>query len=89
MKKSVIWTINQLESKAVVIKQATPLLSKRLIDIESQCRAKAQYSRIEYIEVVGIPKSVSNNNVEYKVLTVFQEIGSELSPRGMSSTQEK
>ena len=71
---------SQLESENVVIKQANSLLSKRLVDMERQCWAKAQYSRRECIEVVGIPNSVNNNELEDKVLTVFQKIGCELSP---------
>ena len=71
---------SQLESENVVIKQANSLLSKRLVDMERQCWANAQYSRRECIEVVGIPNSINNNELEDKVLTVFQKIGCELSP---------
>ena len=62
---------SQLESENVVVKQANSLLSKRLVDMERQCWANFQYSRRECIEVVGIPKSVKNNELEEKVLTVF------------------
>ena len=65
---------SQLESENVVVKQANSLLSKRLVDMERQCWANAQYSRRECIEVVGIPNSINNNELEDKVLTVFQKI---------------
>ena len=76
---------SQLEPENVVIKQANSLLSKRLVDMERQCWANAQYSRRECIEVVGIPNSVRNNELEDKVLTVFQKIGCELSPQDLEA----
>ena len=76
---------SQLESKNVVVKQANSLLSKRKVDMERQCWANAQYSRREYIEVVGIPDSVNNNELEDKALTVFQKIGCELSFQGLEA----
>ena len=36
---------SQLESENVVIKQANSLLSKRLVDMERQCLANAQYPK--------------------------------------------
>ena len=48
--------------------------------MERQCWANAQYSRRECLEVVGIPDSVQNNELEDKVLTIFNKIASELSP---------
>ena len=76
---------SQLESENVVVKLANSLLSKRLVDLERQCWANAQYSRREYIKVVGIPNSVNKNELEDKVLTVFQKIGCELSPRDLEA----
>ena len=48
--------------------------------MERQCWANAQYSRRECLEVVGIPDSVQNNELEDKVLIIFKKIGSEVSP---------
>ena len=76
---------SQLESKNVVVKQANSLLSKRKVDMERQCWANAQYSRREYFEVVGIPDSVNNNELEDKALTYFQKIGCELSFQGLEA----
>ena len=76
---------SQLESENVVIKKANSLLANRLVDMERQCWANAQYSRRECIEVVGIPNSINNNELEDKVLTVFQKIGCELSPRNFEA----
>ena len=48
--------------------------------MERQRGPNAQYSRREYVEVVGILDSVNNNELEDKVLTVFHKIGYELFP---------
>ena len=76
---------SELESENVVIKQANSLLSQLLVDMERQCWANAQYSRRECIELVGIPNSVNNKELEDKVLTVFQNIGYKLSPRDLEA----
>ena len=76
---------SQLESEKSIVKQANSLLSKRLVHMERQCWANAQYSRRECLEVVGIPDSVQNNELEDKVLTIFKKIGSEVSPRDIEA----
>ena len=76
---------SQLESENCIVKQTNSLLSKRLVDMEQQCWANAHYSRKECLEVVGIPDSVQNNELEDKVLTVFKKIGSEVSPRDIEA----
>ena len=64
---------SQLESENVVVKQANSLLFKRLVDMERQCWASAQYSRRECIDVAGIPDSVNNEELEDQVFTVFSK----------------
>ena len=76
---------SQLESENSIVKQANSLLSKRLVDMERQCWANTQYSRRECLEVVGIPDSVQNNELEDKVLTIFKKTGSEVSPRDIEA----
>ena len=71
---------NQLESENIIVKQANSLISIRLVDMERQCWANAQYSRRECLEMVAIPDSVQNNELEDMVLTIFKKIGSEVSP---------
>ena len=39
--------------------------------MESEYWSNVQYPRRECIEVVGIPNSVKNNELEDKVLTIF------------------
>ena len=65
---------SQLESENSIVKQANSLLSKRLVNMERQCWANAQYSRRKCLEVMGIPDSVQNNELEDKVLNIFKKI---------------
>ena len=76
---------SQLEAENSVVKQANSLLSKRLVDMEKQCWTNAQYSKRECIEVVGIPDSVQNNELEEKVLNIFKKISSEVSPHDIEA----
>ena len=76
---------SQLEAGNSVVKQANSLLLKRLVDMEKQCWTKAQYSTRECLEVVDIPDSVQNNELEEKVLSIFKKIGSEVSPRDIEA----
>ena len=65
---------NQLESEISIVNQANSLLSKRLVNMERQCWANAQYSRRKCLEVMGIPDSVQNSELEDKVLNIFKKI---------------
>ena len=48
---------------------------------ERQCWADAQYSRKDTIEVVGIPSSVRDQDLEDKVRNIFGEIGININKR--------
>ena len=43
--------------------------------MEPQCWANAQYSRRECLEIVGIPSSVSHQDLEQKDLDIFSKVG--------------
>ena len=58
---------------------------KRLVDMGRQYWSNAQYSRGECLEVVGIPDSFQNNELEDKVLTIFKKIGCEVSVRDIEA----
>ena len=51
------------------------MLSERLVSMERQCWANAQYSRRECLELVGVPHSVSDGDFEEKVLKIFDKVG--------------
>ena len=73
--KKINQNFTRLESDVAVTKNTNSLLMKQLVETERQCWANAQYSRRECIEVVGIPTTVDNNNLEEKVCEIFQKIG--------------
>ena len=64
--------------KCDLVKKVNTLLNKRVIDMERQSWVNAQYSRRECLEVAGIPRDVSNENLESKVLEVFSKVGFEI-----------
>ena len=67
-----------LESQLLVTKNVNTLLQERVIDLERQCWANAQYSRRECLEVSGIPDNVKQNDLEDKVLTIFKKVGCDI-----------
>ena len=71
----------KLESEINIVKKVNTLLNKRVIDMERQCWANAQYSKRECLEVASIPRDVSNENLESKVLEVFSKVGCEILSR--------
>ena len=54
-------TFKRVEFELSVVKTVNHLLSKRLVDMERQCWANAQYSRRECVELVGIPQSLKKS----------------------------
>ena len=56
-----------------------------IVDMERQCWANAQYSRRECLEVVGIHRDVSNEDLESKVLEVFNKVGCEIPSRDIEA----
>ena len=56
--------MKKLEGELALSKNISELVSDRLVNIERQCWAHAQYSRRECVEVVAIPQSVSSSDLE-------------------------
>ena len=65
----------KLQSELVATKLVKSELCKRMVTMERQCWANAQYSRRECLEVVGIPRQVDDKNLETKMLSIFQKTG--------------
>ena len=68
----------KLDSEINIVKKVNTLLNKSVTDMEIQFWANARYSRREFLEVAGIPRDVSNENLESKVLEVFSKVGCEI-----------
>ena len=65
----------KLQSKLTTAKQVNSVLSERLVSMERQCWANAQYSRRECLGLVGVPRSVSDGDLEEKVLKISEKVG--------------
>ena len=65
----------KLESDVSVVKNVNNILSKQMSSIERQCWKNAQYSRRECVEVVGLPSSIGDKDLELTACRVLQHIG--------------
>ena len=64
----------RLEGELIVSKNVNSELLKHVIQLEKQCWAKVQYSRRECLELVGIPSSIGHDQLEDKVLEIFNKV---------------
>ena len=78
-------TITKLSSELSITKNVNTILSSRLVTLERQCWANAQYSRRECLYIVSIPREVSGEVLEEKVLNIFDKIGCNISPDNIES----
>ena len=66
---------SKLESELSVTKQVNSLLLRRLVNMERQCWANAQYSRRECLDIRGIPSEVESDVLEEKVVNILDKLG--------------
>ena len=66
--------IDELTSILAVNKAVNNELQKRITTLERLCNANAQYARRETLEIVGIPVSVQDNDLENSVIEIFNTI---------------
>ena len=78
-------TFKHMESKLSVVKNVNHLLSKRLVDMERQCWANAQYSRRQCLELVGIPKSFKDYDLEGVVTKIVSKVGIDIIERDVQT----
>ena len=64
----------KLEAYIQVSRNLNSKLSERLVTMESRCYANEQYSRREYLEILGIPTSVADKDLESELLEILEEI---------------
>ena len=76
---------DKLEADVVIARNANSLLSSRLVDTERQCWANAQYSRRETLEIVGLPKSLTNDKAETEVYQIFQSLDCDVSKEDLDA----
>ena len=66
--------LSKLQLELSTAKRVNTELTKRIVTLEHQCWANAQYWRKECVEVVGIPRQVDDKHLEAKVLSIFQMV---------------
>ena len=54
---------------------------ERVVQTERQCKENAQNSRRDTIEVIGVPLSIRDQELEDKVRNIFGEIGVNINER--------
>ena len=69
--KDLLGYFKKLEADLAVTKNVNSKLMERVVQTERQCWANAQYSRRDTIEVLGIPSSIREQDLEDKVRNVF------------------
>ena len=74
-----------LESDVFVVKNVNNILSKQMSSIERQCWKNAQYSQCECVEVVGLPSSIEDKDLEPTVCRVLQHIGVGITGEGIEA----
>ena len=65
----------KLEGELIVSKKVYSELQKHIIQLKKQCWTNAQYSRRECLELVGIPSSIEHDQLEDKVVEIFNKVG--------------
>ena len=79
--KYILGYIKKLESDLAVTKNVNSKLMDRVVQTERQYWANVQYSRRDTIEVIGIPSSIRDKDLEDKVRNIFGEIGVNVNER--------
>ena len=70
----------KLEPDVIIAKQVNTKLCDKMKFLERQCSSKEQYFRRECLEISSVPASVTDNNVERKVLKLLEKNDVEVHP---------
>ena len=69
-----------MQSDLTVTKKVNSEISSRLVNMERQCWANAQYFRRECLDVFGNPNEVKQKELEGKVLSVLEKLSCKIDP---------
>ena len=83
--KDLLGYFKKLEADLAVKKNVNSKLMERVVQIERQCWANAQYSRRGTIEVISIPSFIRGKGLENKVRNIFGEIGVNVKERDIQA----
>ena len=79
--KDMLGYFKKLEADLAVTKNVKSKLMEGVVQTERQYWAIAQYSRRDTIEVIRIPSSIRDQDLEDKVQNIFGEIGVNINER--------
>ena len=77
--------LKKLEADVAIVKNVNSKLVEQLVQTERQCWENVQYSRREYLELIGIPTSLKDDVLEEKVCGIFHEHGVEIGQRDIQA----
>ena len=72
--RKLISSFAKLESELAISKNITTVLSGRLVEMERQCWASAQYSPRECVEIIGLTSPVHQNQLEDSDCKIFDKL---------------
>ena len=75
----------KLESDVSIVKNVNNILLKQMSSIERQCWKNSQYSWRECVEVVRLPSSIEDKDLEPTVCRVLQHIGVGITGEGIEA----
>ena len=70
----------KIESELSVSKNVNSKLHERVVALERQCWGNSQYSRLECLEITGIPDSISNDDLEENTIKIFDKLDVAIDP---------
>ena len=65
--------LKKIDAELAIIRTVNSKLKKRVVSLERQSWSNSQYSRREYLEISGFSESLKNEDLEGKVVKVFEE----------------
>ena len=65
---------SKLKSELSVTKHINSLLSRRLVNMERQCSANAQYSRRKCLGIIVVPSEIEADALEGKFMNIFEKL---------------
>ena len=68
----------KMQSELCVSRQVSSKLREQIVSLERQCWSNCQYSRLECLEISGLPGSMENSELEHTALKLFKNLDVEI-----------
>ena len=77
--------LKKLEADIAIVRNVNDRFVERVVKTEGQCWDNAKNSRRDTVEIIGIPNSIGNGDLEETVRGVFRNIGVETDERDVQA----